>query len=328
MKKTSSLTSVAKIFLDYCQLERNLSPRTLTSYKRSLEHFLNWATAQNIHTTDTITDEAIHNYRLELYNKTTSAGEPLSQKTQNHYLIVLRTFLRYLTGENYETLSPERIILGKQEPRSIDVISSPHLNDLLSTPDVSTLIGTRDKAILELLFSTGLRVSELVALNRKQVNLISREFGIRGKGRKLRVVFVSESAAYWTKAYLDQRTDVYEPIFLNARGLKNPNTIGDGEHYRLSTRSIQTIVKTYAQKAGIVENVTPHTLRHLFATDLLENGADLRSVQEMLGHASIQTTQIYTHVTNTRLREVHKKYHRSRSVRSQHGTLSEDEAVH
>lgn len=296
------------LFLEYCQLDKGLSPITKDNYERYLNIFLNWA-GKKLQKPKDITEEIVRQYRLYLYNKKDKFGRYLKKQTQAYHLIVLRAFLRFLIQKGHKVIPPEKVELGKQPKRSISIISAQQLHKLLVIPDTSTLVGLRGKALLELLFSTGLRVSELVSVNRRQINLQTKEFAIRGKGDKVRVVFISEEAAYWLKKYFEKRTDNFEPVFINQTGLRSKK-VGSGEQYRLTTRQVQNIVRKYAIKAGIVEKVTPHMLRHLFATDLLSAGADLRSVQEMLGHASVQTTQIYTHITNPQLKQVHRKYHR------------------
>lgn len=304
---TIIMRNIADRFLEYCQLDRGLSPRTVANYGRYLDVFLKWA-GERVQGPEQITEEIMRQYRLYLYNKKDHLGAFLKKQTQTYHLIVIRAFLRFLIKQGYTVLPPEKVELGKQTKRTIAIISQDQLQRLLAVGDTTTLIGLRDKVLLELLFSTGLRVSELVSLNRRYINLDSREFAIRGKGDKIRVVFISDTAAYWLKQYFEKRTDNFEPVLLNRTGLRSKE-VGTGEKYRLTQRQVQNIVRKYAQKAGIVEKVTPHVLRHVFATDLLSAGADLRSVQEMLGHASIQTTQIYTHITNPQLKEVHRKYH-------------------
>ncbi|MBI3572210.1 tyrosine-type recombinase/integrase [Candidatus Kaiserbacteria bacterium] len=225
----------------------------------------------------------------------------MKRRTQNYYLVALRAFLKFLRKRGVDCISPERIELAKVPERSLDLITPAELGRLLRAADGSDLRSLRDKAILELFFSTGLRVSELCALN-SDLNLSRDEFSVRGKGEKVRVVFLSPAAKNAVIAYLKARKDMEEALFVSVpRGSKSPT--------RLSPRLIELMIKKYAAKAGITKKVTPHVLRHSFATDLLSNGADIRSVQQLLGHASINTTQIYTHVTDTHLREVHKKYH-------------------
>ncbi len=231
----------------------------------------------------------------------------LSKKTQNFHLIALRAFLTFLVKQDIPSLSPEKIELAKEEQREVSFLSREELEVLFNTIDVKNPAKIRDRAMIEMLYSTGLRVSELVSLNRDRVNLERGEFMIKGKGRKTRIVFISKRAIEWLTKYLDTRKDSFPPLFINRIKRKD---ILDAEKRRLSTVSVEEIVRKYARLSGLVKKVTPHTLRHSFATQLLMEGADIRSVQEMLGHASISTTQIYTHITNKKLREIHEKYHK------------------
>jgi site-specific recombinase XerD len=232
----------------------------------------------------------------------------LKRQTQNYFLVALRSFFRFLIKKKFKVLSPEQIELGKMNDRTIKFLTDEEIEKLLGNPDISTIGGLRDRAILEVLFSTGLRVSELVSLNRDSVNLSDGEFGVIGKGGKARVVFLSDSATEWLKKYFDRRDDPYRPLFIRYSGPKSEVHLTD-EKSRLTVRSVERMIDKYRVKAGILFRIGPHVLRHSFATDLLQHGADIRSVQEMLGHKNIATTQIYTHVTNLRLREVHKKFH-------------------
>ena len=231
----------------------------------------------------------------------------LKRRTQNYYLIALRAFLKYLAREGVTVLSPEKIELAKTPDRELDLISAQDLDRLLAAPLGADLATLRDKAILELLFSTGMRVSELCSLSR-DIDLARDEFSVRGKGEKIRVVFLSSSAKDAIKAYLNKRTDVDDALFIHI-GRGGEKTLAKKEgSLRLTSRSVERLVKHYAVKAGITKKVTPHVIRHSFATDLLQNGADIRSVQALLGHANIATTQIYTHVTDNQLREVHRSF--------------------
>jgi len=235
-------------------------------------------------------------------------GVALKGITQNYHVVALRAFLRYLVAQrDIPTLSADKIELPKQSSRSVGFLDSERTQRLLSSPQISNEIGLRDKAILETLFSTGLRVSELVRLNRDEIDLKRQEFGVKGKGNKLRVVFLSDTAAQWIERYLESRKDHFKPLFIRYSGAVD--TEKTGEKMRLTARSIEEIVTKYAKRCGLPIKVSPHTLRHSFATDLLIAGADLRSVQEMLGHESIRTTQVYTHVTNRHLKEVHRTFH-------------------
>lgn len=293
-------------FLEYIEIERGRSLKTVENYKRYLNRFFEHS---GVKSPKDITDDVVREFRLYL-NRQPGAAEKgqdkstMKKKTQNYYLIALRSFLKYLSKREIESLPPERIELAKTEARDLDLISPRELDRLLSAPEGDDLKSLRDKAILELLFSTGLRLAELVALNR-DIDLSRDEFSVRGKGDKVRVVFLSEKAKGVLKKYLEARADMDEALFIQVSRNK-----GGRDDLRLSPRSIERIVKYYATKAGISKKkVTPHVLRHLFATDLLSAGADIRSVQMMLGHSNISTTQIYTHITNKQLRDVHKKFH-------------------
>jgi len=292
-------------FLEYLEIERNASQMTIRNYDHYLARFLSFA--KNIDP-EKIDLELVRKYRVYLaryVDETT--GLSLKKVTQNYFLIALRAFLKYLARRDIETLSAEKIELGKQDPRPIKILDPENLERLLSAPEISTDEGLRDKALLETLFSTGLRVSELVKLNRDQINLGRAEFGVIGKGGKERVVFLSDMAVEWIERYLAKRADDWRPLFIRYSGSKKAEK--SGENMRLSVRSVERIIEKYIKKMRIPIKATPHTLRHSFATDLLINGADIRSVQEMLGHANISTTQIYTHITNRQLRDVHRAFH-------------------
>ncbi len=296
-------------FFEYLEVEKGRSPLTVREYRHYLNRFLDWLKANSKATEPTeITLELIRRYRLYLAHLRDQSGKPLKRITQTYHVIALRAFLRYLLVQrDIPTLSPDKIELPKQSPRLVAFLNSEQLERLLNSPKIANEVGLRDKAILETLFSTGLRVSELVRLNRDQINLDRKEFGVRGKGDKVRVVFLSDTAAHWLERYLQARKDNFKPLFIRYSGAVD--TRKDGEKMRLTARSVQEIVKKYAKRCGLPIEVTPHTLRHSFATDLLIGGADLRSVQEMLGHESIRTTQVYTHVTNKHLKEVHETFH-------------------
>lgn len=293
-------------FLEHLEIEKGRSLKTIENYDRYLNRFFFYT---KILRADEITEETIRNYRLWLNRQSAGnshKGDTLKKRTQNYYLIALRAFLKYLSAREVHTLSAEKIELAKVSERSIDLISTEELERLLSAPEGNSLKPLRDKAILELLFSTGLRVSELCSLSR-DLDLKKDEFSIRGKGDKVRVVFFSQNAKESVKKYLEKRTDMDDALFINiGKTNKEEGTL------RLTPRSVERIVKHYALKAGISRRVTPHIVRHSFATDLLENGADIRSVQALLGHANINTTQIYTHVTDRHLREIHKSFHGKR----------------
>lgn len=299
------LQDAKRQFLEYLEIERGRSLKTIENYERYLDRFIGFA---RIDAPEQITEEMVREFRLWLNRQPGSKyganTEPMKRRTQNYYLIALRAFLKYLRKRGITSLSPERIELAKVPDRSLDLITPAELKRLREAPDNATKVGLRDRAILELLFSTGLRVSELCSLSIDDVDLSRDEFSVRGKGDKIRIVFLSPDAKEAVKAYLDARDDMSDALFVQyGRGAKNASDP------RLSPRAVQRMLKHYATKAGITRKVTPHVIRHSFATDLLANGADLRSVQALLGHANIGTTQVYTHVTDKHLREVHKKFH-------------------
>ena len=298
-------------FLQFCEVELNLSQGTVKMYDyylRQLLHFLQTEKGAEKPTLSLINDETIRAYRVFLNRKLSQRSRSaIKRSTQMNFLISLRAFLRYLMlDRQMDVLSPEKIKLGKTQDRQIKVLNEEQIGRLLKEPDLQNLAGIRDRAILELLFSTGMRVSELSHLNLSDINLKSGEISVLGKGRKIRVVFISEAATWALKSYLSRRSSDIKPLFIRFKG---PRPKDQAESLRLTTRSIESLVKKYAQKAGLAIEPTPHTLRHTFATDLMRNGADLRSVQELLGHKNVSTTQIYTHVTNPQLKEVHKRYH-------------------
>ncbi len=317
-------------FLEHLEIEKNRSDKTTKNYDFYLKRFVEWF-GPNKKPSD-LTYEDVRQFRLWLNRLIDVHGEPLKKNTQNYHLIALRTFLKYLAKRDVPTLPAEKIELMKMPDREVSFLDGSDLNRILEAPlkNINTkkleaegkkisagptlLIAYRDKSILELLFSTGLRVSELVKLKKDDVNLTRDEFRVTGKGRKTRVVFISEQAKYWLKKYLDARNDIHSYLFVShdKRSKKQEiatNKSKDGYDEPLSTRSVQRIVQKHAREAGITKSVTPHTLRHSYATDLLQNGADIRSVQSMLGHASITTTQIYTHITDKELLNIHKKFH-------------------
>jgi site-specific recombinase XerD len=296
-------------FLEYLEIEKDCSPLTIQVYKRYLNRFSRWLTETNPEVKpQDITLEHIRKYRLYLARLTGQSGLPLKKITQNYHVIALRALLRYLSSQrDIAVLSPDKIELPKSGSRTVTFLNSEQVERLLNCPDTSKITGLRDRAILETLFSTGLRISELVKLNRDQINLERKEFGIVGKGNKPRVVFLSDTATEWIEHYLQSREDYFKPLFIRYSG--HIDSTRDGEKMRLTPRSVQLSVARYARICGLPFDTTPHTLRHSFATDLLIAGADIRSVQEMLGHESIRTTQVYTHVTDRQLREVHKTFH-------------------
>lgn len=297
-------------FLVYTELEKNRSEKTLENYRHYLKRFGDFFGTERSLEELQLLD--IQQFRLKLNRMVDErTHRSLSIKTQNYHLIALRAFLKYVTKHDVQTLAPEKIELSKIPERSVEFLTQEEVLRLFQAVDQLSSAGRRDYAILQMLYSTGLRVSELTNLSRDQVDLKNKEFMVRGKGRKQRIVFLTELAAEALGKYLGLRDDNFDPLFLSGgRGRSAKVDILQGDKKRLSQRSVQNIVGKYARKAGIIKTVTPHTLRHSFATTLLRNGADIRSVQEMLGHASITTTQIYTHITNSRLREVHEKFHK------------------
>lgn len=294
-------------FLEYCELDKNLSIKTVRMYGYYLSFFQEWL--KDDIEVETINEDTIRNFRLFLSHqyKNPFKGN-LKRQTQNYFLVALRSFFKYLIRQKLHVLSPEMIELGKARDRTIKFLLPEELEKLFAVVETKDIRGLRDRTILEVLFSTGLRVSELVSLNREQVNLDSGEFGVIGKGGKGRVVFLSKHAKEWLGRYLQKRNDPYRPLFIRYSGPRSKEGLTD-EKSRLTARSVERLIDKYRKKAGILFRIGPHVLRHSYATDLLSHGADLRSVQEMLGHKNISTTQIYTHVTNPRLKEIHEKYH-------------------
>jgi len=289
-------------FLEYLQVERGSSPLTLRNYKHYLSRLLNWMEKENIRENlRDINQDVVRAYRVYLANL------GLGRRTQGYHVIALRSFLKWLIKNDYSVMAPDKIDLPKVEERQVKFLSGEQVDRLLNAPSQDSIQGKRDKAILEVLFSTGLRVSELVKLDREKVDLERREFGIIGKGGKARVVFLSSRAADWLVKYLSNRNDHFKPLFIRHKGKLDPTT--PDEKTRLTPRSVQRLIKKYSHKMKLPIEVTPHVMRHSFATDLLNAGADIRSVQEMLGHKNISTTQIYTHVTNKQLRDIHAAFH-------------------
>jgi site-specific recombinase XerD len=295
-------------YLEYLEIEKDRSQKTIENYDHYLERFLAWSKAKS---PADITDELVRRYRMQLNRLADAKGRPLKKITQNYHVIALRNFLKYLAKRDVKTLAADKVELGKTQRQEVEFLEPDEVERIFAAAESLDLKALRDRAILELLYSSGLRVSELTSLNRDQVNLKTGEFSVRGKGGKIRVVFISDRAKSALERYLDKRSDVDPAVFVRI-GLKHIEKKSKGENLRLTPRSIQRIVKFYATKAGIVKDVHPHTLRHSFATDLIANGADIRSVQEMLGHSSVTTTQIYTHVTNKQLKEVHRAFHAKR----------------
>lgn len=295
-------------FLEHLEIERNVSRLTIRNYSLYLRRFCNWLKDQEIDNVSNIDKEVIRKYRLYLARYTDDKGQTLSKRTQSYYIIGLRSWLKWLVKNDVQVIQPEKIDLPKADAHQMKFLPIESVERLLAQPNISSQAGLRDKAILEVLFSTGLRVSELVGLSRDQINLQSQEFGVIGKGRRQRVVFLSDRAKQWLERWLNSRNDNWDPVFIRFSG-KQPDIISDGEEMRLTTRSVQRLVDRYCRKARLPIRVSPHGIRHSFATDLLSNGASLRDVQEMLGHKDIGTTQIYTHVTRPQLKKAHHKFH-------------------
>ena len=303
------LISLFTRFIEHLEIERNCSRLTVVKYKHylgKLEYFLKEIIKIENPKLADINSENVRKFRLFLSRQPGLNGD-LKSVTQGYYVIVLRSFLKWAIKNDLKSMQPEKIDVPKNSEHSLKFLNSEQVKRLLTQPLLSTPIGLRDRAIIELLFSAGLRVSELVALNRDQIDLRTREFGIIGKGGRSRLVFISQSAALIIDRYLKSRTDKSKPLFINY--LKRRDITISEDKARLTSRAIQYMIKKYIYQAKIPVAATPHTLRHSMATDLLRSGADLRSVQELLGHKNISTTQIYTHVTDARLREVHEKFH-------------------
>jgi len=300
------LKEAFNLFLEYLEIEKGRSKRTIKNYSSYLSKFFEFLEKflkkpQEEIKVEEIDLKAVRKFRLFLNSK------GLKKKTQSYYLIALRNFLRYLAKEDIKALPAEKIELPKNETYEIEIISFEELERLLNAPKGNSLKELRDKAIMELIFSCGLRVSELCALNRDQINLNLDEFPVKGKGGKIRLVFLSRFAKKALKEYLQKRIDPHPALFVTFSGKKSPQNFR-----RITPRTVQRIIEFWRKKAGIVKKVTPHTLRHMFATDLLQNGADLRAVQMLLGHSSISTTQVYTHLTDKTLKEIHQAFHAKR----------------
>ena len=317
--QSNKLTGLINEFLQYCELEKNLSQGTVKMYHFYLTEFSNWVSdisGSDVVSYRSITHDLVKDYRVHLNRKISSKSrQVIKRNTQNRFLTALRSFLRFLIIEKgYDSaLPPDKVALGKSDPRVPKFLTEDQIDQIVAVQDLSKKSGIRDRAILELLFSTGMRISELTGLNIDDLSpqiLRSKEFAIVGKGRKVRTVYLSKSAIEWLEKYLRTRNDKFKPLFVRYSGKSMEENDFDGESLRLTPRSVQRMVKKYARMAGISIDVTPHVLRHSFATDLLRSGADLRSVQELLGHSDISTTQIYTHITNRQLKEVHEKFHK------------------
>lgn len=328
----SVIEDIILVYLEHCEIEKNLTQATIKMYHFYLLDFAEWSRIflkkEKMELGD-ISDELLKKYRVDLNRRISSkSNEEFKRSTQKTFLVAIRAFLKYLVVEqNLAVLSPEKIILGKSEDRVPKVLNPDQMKRLFEVQDLSKRSGLRDRAILETLFSTGLRVSELVKLNRDDVNLNSGEFTVVGKGRKARVVYLSPAAIDWIKKYLGTRKDPFKSLFIRYSGKNMPDNDYEGESLRLTVRSVQRLVKKYTKKGGISVDATPHTLRHTFATGLLSEGADLRSVQELLGHSNVSTTQIYTHLTNAQLRDVHKKFHKDIDSEEEFTGITEDDSV-
>jgi site-specific recombinase XerD len=292
-------------FLEYLEIEQNRSQKTIANYDHYLTRLLDFA-GDDLKIAD-INPELIRKWRLWLNRLGTNVSDELQKTTQNYHLIALRSFLKYCAKRDITALPADKVELARTVRKQVTFLNEDELKRLFDEPDLAKLSGLRDRAILELLFSSGLRVSELVGLDRDSINLKRKEFMVRGKGQKDRPIFISEAAASWLQRYLDERQDNTRPLFVRYSGKKSVDL--SGNFHRLTARSVQRLVAQYALLAGITKHVSPHTLRHSFATDLLMNGADLRSVQAMLGHSNIATTQIYTHVTDPHLKSIHQRFH-------------------
>jgi site-specific recombinase XerD len=300
---TTSLPELKLQFLEHLEIERNVSQLTIRNYSHYLDRFLAFLNTRYPGMTDpsVVDDDAIRNYRLFLSRYVDEHAVPLKKVTQGYHIIALRSFLKFLSRRHIKSVAPESLDIPKGESRSLSFLDREQMERLLSAPD-----NNRDKAMLELLFSTGLRVSELVKLDRDDINFERKEFGIIGKGGRSRVVFLSESSIYWIQKYLEERMDTDKALFIRTSGRKDADL-------RLTVRTVQRVVEKYVQAAGLPVKITPHGIRHTFATDLLSAGADLRAIQEMLGHKSVATTQIYTHITNPQLKNIHSKFHRKKA---------------
>ncbi len=307
--KKSALDGHITDFLEHLEIERGLSPLTVRNYDFWLRRFSGWLnqTSPRAKLTD-IGPDVIRRFRVYLARLPGRNRRPMSLTTQSYHVIALRSFLRWCAKVDLPAPSPEKIDVPKARSHSLVFLNSDQLERLLSAPKTDEILGLRDRALMETLFSTGLRVSELAGLNRDQIDLSRREFSVIGKGGRARVVFLSARAADWLDRYLKNRRDHLSPLFIRFAG-KKPDPAARDESFRLTPRSIERLIIKYRKIAGLSVNVTPHSLRHSFATDLLRGGADLREVQELLGHKNVSTTQIYTHVTNRQLREVHLRAH-------------------
>ena len=292
-------------YLEYLEIEQNRSQKTIANYDHYLTRLLDFGGDLKVSDID---PELVRKWRLWLNRLGTNTSDELQKSTQNYHLIALRSFLKFCAKRDIPALTADKIELAKTVRKQVTFLNEEELDRLFAQPDLSKVSGLRDRAIVELLFSSGLRVSELVSLDKEYINLKRREFMVRGKGQKDRPIFISPTAAKWLTHYIEKREDTARPLFVRYSGSKKVDL--SGNFHRLTARSVQRLVARYALLAGITKHVSPHTLRHSFATDLLMNGGDLRAVQAMLGHSNIATTQIYTHVTDPHLRAIHEKFHR------------------
>lgn len=295
-------------FLESIEVERNVSRLTIRNYSHYLRRFIDWFESQGYKDLKELNLDVLRHYRIFLARYSDVQGRTLSKKTQSYHVIALRSWLKWMVKNDLPVLHPEKVELPKGESTPMRFVTADKMERLLGQPVVATPAGLRDRAILEVLFSTGLRVSELVGLNRDQIDVERREFGVIGKGRRPRVVFLSERAATWLERWINSRDDYWRPVFIRYSG-KKIDILSDGEDMRLTSRSVQRLVDGCCRKARLPIKLSPHGIRHSFATDLLINGAGLRDVQEMLGHKNIATTQIYTHVTRQQLKKVYDEHH-------------------
>ena len=318
-KSSTSIKDHILPFLDYCEIEKGLSNNTQRNYQQYLSLFTKWLKTVKLENLKPheLTAEHVWDYRLFIARTyKTPRGEYLSKKSQNYYLIALRALLSFLAERDFETLPSSKIKLAKQKAdETISFLEVTDIEKMLQIPDVKTMQGLRDRTIMELFFSSGMRISELTTLDQDQFTMLqdnsptrTYELSIVGKGKHIRTIFISPRTADWVRKYLKKRHDAEKPLFINLRN-------NSSENRRLTPRAIQMMIKRCATFAGVSKKVTPHTLRHTYATDLLDRGADLRSVQELLGHKNVATTQIYTHVTNKRLRDIHEKFHGGKDIK-------------
>lgn len=301
----ASVSELVTDFLEHMEIEQNRSQKTIQNYHHYLMRLVEFSGNCDI---KELEPDLVRKWRLWLNRLADRDGKPITKTTQNYHLIALRSFLKYLAKRDIPALTSDKVELASVKRPQVGFLEPSEVERLMESIDTANPVGLRDRAIIELLFSGGLRVSELVSLNRDHINLQRREFSIRGKGQKDRLIFISPQAAGWLEKFLKSRRDNFKPLFIHYSGSKDG--LDEGTYTRLTARSVQRLVTRYGKLAGITKRVTPHTLRHSFATDLLSNGADLRSVQSLLGHANVSTTQIYTHLTDPQLKSVHERFHR------------------